>query len=157
MKSLPVRPPPLGPWLVVVVALLVSTGTSRAEAPPAPAVLSVRLVDLRNNHGQIGCGLWVSEKGFPKDRSVAIQTKWCTIASRESLCSFDAIGAGTYAVACFHDENSNGVLDTGLFGIPTEGLVASNHAKGFMGPPSFKNAKFAFHGTNGELRLKMAY
>ena len=36
-------------------------------------------------------------------------------------CSFDPIPAGTYAVACFHDENKNGKCDTGLFGIPTEG------------------------------------
>jgi uncharacterized protein (DUF2141 family) len=138
-------------------ALLLGTGTSQADPPPVTAVLSVRLVDLRNNNGQIGCGLWASEKGFPKDRSAALQTKWCPIANKESLCSFDPIPAGTYAVACFHDENNNGILDTGLFGIPTEGVVASNHAKGFMGPPSFKDAKFSFPGTATELRLKMGY
>jgi uncharacterized protein (DUF2141 family) len=136
MKSLSV-PTVLVPRLLAG-ALLLSTGRSQADPPPVTAALAVRLVDLRNNNGQIGCGLWASEKGFPKDRSVALQTKWCRIANQESLCSFDPIAAGTYAVACFHDENSNGILDTGLFGIPTEGVVASNHARGFMGPPSFK-------------------
>ena len=48
-------------------------------------------------------------------------------------------------------------MDTGLFGIPTEGVVASNHAKGVMGPPSFKDAKFWFPGVATELRLKMGY
>ena len=33
---------------------------------------------------------------------------------------------GTYAVACFHDANKNGKLDTGIFGIPQEGVCASN-------------------------------
>jgi uncharacterized protein (DUF2141 family) len=48
-------------------------------------------------------------------------------------------------------------MDTGLFGIPTEGVVASNHAKGFMGPPSFKDAKFSFAGAGTQLRLRMGY
>jgi uncharacterized protein (DUF2141 family) len=68
---------------------------------------------------------------------------------------FEPIPAGTYAVACFHDENKNGRLDTGLFGIPTEGTVVSNHAKGFMGPPSFGNARFWFSGTAYEVQLRM--
>lgn len=137
-------------------ALLLAAGASRADAP-TKAVLSVRFVSLRSNNGQIGCGLYASEKGFPKDRGAAIQTRWCAIADKESSCAFDPIAAGTYAVACFHDENNNGILDTGAFGIPTEGMVASNHAKGFMGPPSFKDAKFSFPGAATELRLKMGY
>ena len=48
-------------------------------------------------------------------------------------------------------------MDTGIFGIPTEGVVASNHAKGFMGPPSFNDAKFSFPGAATGLRLRMAY
>ena len=141
----------------IFAALLLSAGVSRADGPAVKAVLSVRLVSLHNNNGQIGCGLYASEKGFPKDRSAAVQTRWCAIADKESPCSFDPIAAGTYAVACFHDENNNGILDTGAFGIPTEGIVVSNHAKGFMGPPSFKDARFSFPGSPTELRLKMAY
>ncbi|MFT3775942.1 MAG: DUF2141 domain-containing protein [Minicystis sp.] len=144
------------PWLVAG-ALLVQATSSQAEAPPARDVLSVRLVNLRNDSGRVGCGLWASEKGFPRDRSVALQTRWCSITSKASLCAFDPAAAGTYAVACFHDENNNGVLDTGLFGIPKEGVVASNHAKGFMGPPSFKDARFSFSGKATALRLEMAY
>ena len=142
---------------LLAAVLLLSAGTSQADASPEAAILSVRLVGLRNNNGQIGCGLWASEKGFPKDRSLAVQTTWCPIANKESWCSFDPLPAGTYGVACFHDENNNGTLDTGLFGIPTEGVVVSNHAKGFMGPPSFKDAKFSFPGTATELRLKVGY
>jgi uncharacterized protein (DUF2141 family) len=98
-----------------------------------------------------------SAKGFPKDSSAALQRRWCPIANAASTCAFDPIPAGTYAVACFHDENKNGKLDTGLFGIPTEGTVASNHAKGFMGPPSFDKAKFSFSGAASELLLRMGY
>ncbi len=64
---------------------------------------------------------------------------------------------GTYALACFHDENGNGKLDTNWLGIPNEGMVASNHAKGRMGPPKFEDAKFAFTGPALELVLKVKY
>jgi uncharacterized protein (DUF2141 family) len=78
----------------LLAALLVSAGTSQAAPPTATAALSVRLVNLRNNNGQIGCELYASEKGFPKDHSAALQTKWCAIVSNESLCRFDPIPAG---------------------------------------------------------------
>jgi uncharacterized protein (DUF2141 family) len=101
--------------------------------------------------------IYNSAKGFPTDPSLAAQKRWCEIASKAATCSFDPIPAGTYAVACIHDENKNGKLDTGALGIPTEGTVASNHAKGFMGPPSFDKAKFQFSGTATTLDLRMGY
>lgn len=146
----------LAPGLLALALSLVAA-TSRADAPAAKGVLSMRLVDLRSSAGKIGCLLYASEKGFPKDASSALQVKWCPIANKESTCAFDPIAAGTYAVVCIHDENENGKMDSSFFGIPTEGVVASNHAKGGMGPPSFKDAKFAFSGAATELRLTMGY
>jgi uncharacterized protein (DUF2141 family) len=142
---------------LLATVMLLSATSARADAPLTTGVLSVRLVPLRSNSGRVGCALFNSERGFPKDHSAAMQTKWCPITNQESLCSFDPIPAGTYAVACFHDENGNGKMDVGLFGIPAEGVVASNHAKGFMGPPSFKDAKFSFPGVAMQLRLRMGY
>ena len=139
-----------------LVATALTLCALSAMADPPTAVLTMRLA-LRNSNGQVGCMLFTSDKGFPKDPNAAAQKKWCPISSSQSACSFDPIPAGTYAVVCFHDENKNGKLDTGLFGVPTEGTVASNNAKGFMGPPSFKDARFSFTGSPSELRLTMSY
>jgi uncharacterized protein (DUF2141 family) len=86
-----------------------------------------------------------------------MQKKWCPIASGTATCAFDPIAAGTYAVACFHDENDNGKLDTGIFGIPKEGTVVSNRAHGTLGPPSWDAAKFSFAGRPTELVLPISY
>jgi uncharacterized protein (DUF2141 family) len=143
-------------WGLGTATLLVSSAS--AADPPAPSgVLTVRVSQLRSNNGQVGCMIYGSPKGFPTDSSAALQRRWCALDKGASACVFDPIPAGDYAVACFHDENGNGKLDRGLFGIPTEGTVVSNHAKGFMGPPSFKDAKFSFSGVSGELRLRMSY
>jgi uncharacterized protein (DUF2141 family) len=143
-------------WIVVEAAVLLAISPSSAEVP-ATGVLTLQIKSLRSNNGQVGCMIYASAKGFPKDSAAALQRRWCPIANASSTCAFDPISAGTYAVACFHDENKNGKLDTGLFGIPTEGTVASNHAKGFMGPPSFDQAKFSFSGHASELQLRMSY
>jgi uncharacterized protein (DUF2141 family) len=139
-----------------VAATLSISAPSLADTPPS-GVLTVQITRLRSNNGQVGCTIYNSAQGFPTDSSAALQRKWCPVANSASTCSFDPIPAGTYAVACFHDENKNGKLDTGLFGIPTEGTVVSNHAKGFMGPPSFDKAKFSFSGVATILDLRMGY
>jgi uncharacterized protein (DUF2141 family) len=147
-------------FIAVVVAIaagaLLAPRTSIAD-PPAAAVLKIRISGLRSEAGQVGCTLYNSAKGFPTDASAALQRRWCPIEKSASTCVFDPIPAGIYAVACIHDENKNGKLDTGLFGIPTEGTVVSNHAKGFMGPPSFEKARFSFAGVPSELQLRMGY
>jgi len=140
----------------ILGTVLLAGPLSGADSSPT-AVLSVRISQLRSNDGQVGCTLYDSVKGFPKDSSAALQRRWCGINNKISTCSFDPIPAGTYAVACFHDENKNGKCDTGLFGIPTEGTIVSNNAKGFMGPPSFDKAKFVFAGVATELQLRMGY
>ena len=127
-----------------------------ADAAPPSAPLGVRLVGLRSNRGRVGCLLYDGPRGFPSDPSAARDRTWCAIENQTSTCRFEAVPRGTYAVACFHDENGNGKCDTGLFGIPTEGTVVSNGAKGTFGPPKFEDAKFAFAATPTTLTLKMS-
>ena len=140
---------------MLCLAVLGSTFARADAVPPGP--LSVRLVGLRNDHGRSGCEIFASEKGFPTDPTAALQSVWCPIDGTESICHFGPVLPGTYAIACFHDENGNGKFDTNFLGIPTEGTVVSNQAKGFMGPPKFKDAKFSFLGHPTEVRLRMGY
>jgi uncharacterized protein (DUF2141 family) len=141
---------------ILALFLLVCTSAADARAD-ATAPLSVRVTALRSNRGHVGCMLFGSAAGFPKDPNAALQKKWCAIANATATCAFDPTPAGTYAVACFHDENDNGKLDTGIFGIPKEGTVVSNRAHGTLGPPSWDAAKFAFAGRPTELVLPISY
>ena len=54
---------------------------------------------------------------------------------------FEGLPKGEYAVSVYHDANLNEELDTNMMGIPKESYGFSNNAKGFMGPPSFEDAK----------------
>jgi uncharacterized protein (DUF2141 family) len=140
---------------VLALVLLLSSGSS-ADAPPAGSI-TTRVAGLRSNNGQVGCSLYNSAKGYPKDPSAALESRFCPIDKNASLCAFRPVPAGTYAIACFHDENGNGKLDTGIFGIPKEGVCASNGATGTLGPPSFQDAKFDTSGAPRDVSVRMKY
>lgn len=55
---------------------------------------------------------------------------------------FRDLKAGTYSVSIVYDQNGDGNLNTGLFGIPSEPIGFSNNVKGVFGPPSFNETSF---------------
>ena len=120
-------------------------------------VIHVEVAGLRNNKGQVFCALYASAEGFPKDRQKAIRRDTSSISDKKASCEFSLIEPGTYAVSVFHDENSNGKLDTNFLGIPREGVGASNDARGRMGPPKFDAAHFQFSGGRLNLKITINY
>ncbi len=145
---------------VVAAAVLALVGlpASLASADPPPTgAITVHVAGLHSNSGQVGCALYNSAKGYPTDASAAVERRFCAIETSTSVCAFGPVPAGTYAVACFHDENNNGKLDTGIFGIPKEGVCASNGATGTLGPPSFRDAKFDTSGSPRDVSVRMKY
>tara|TARA_B100000242_G_C42761782_1_gene354955 strand:- start:121 stop:573 length:453 start_codon:yes stop_codon:yes gene_type:complete len=56
-----------------------------------------------------------------------------------------------YAIAIFHDKNSNNKFDT-FFSIPKEKFGFSNNARVFLGPPKFEDASF-FVGQNSIVEI----
>jgi uncharacterized protein (DUF2141 family) len=140
----------------VLALLLLPPSRSSADSPQTGSI-TVRVAGLHSNSGQVGCALYNSAKGYPTDASAALERRFCPIDASTSVCAFSPVPAGTYAVACFHDENGNGKLDTGIFGIPKEGVCASNGATGTFGPPSFRDAKFDTSGTPREVSVRMKY
>lgn len=128
-----------------------------AQTPQSDSLIRVVVIGLHNGRGQVVCSLYSSDNGFPKDAAKALTRTQANISFGQASCEFKNVAAGTYAVAVFHDENSNGKLDTKLLGIPREGVGASNDAKGHFGPPKFAAAAFQFTGGRKELKIKIVY
>lgn len=120
-------------------------------------VIHVDIDGLRSDQGQVLCALFSSAAGFPKkaDRAVAHATS--KIVGRHAACEFQGVPPGAYAISVFHDENSNGKLDTNFMGIPREGVGASNHAKGRFGPPKFSAAAFQHSGGQTNMEICINY
>jgi uncharacterized protein (DUF2141 family) len=140
--------------LAPVVVLM----TGRAVADPPLSKLEAQISGLHSAKGQIGCVLFASERGFPGDATAAFQSRWCPIPESKAVsCVFDDVPAGSYAVACFHDENNNRRCDQGFLGIPTEGYGVSNDAKSFMAPPKFRDAMFPYSGRPSRVPIHIGY
>jgi uncharacterized protein (DUF2141 family) len=120
-------------------------------------LIHVEIAGLHNDEGQVLCSLFSSAVDFPKRTDKAVAHARSEISHGHAYCEFPGIAAGTYAVSVFHDENSNGRLDTNLMGIPREGVGASNNAKGHLGPPKFEAAAIRFSGGRLDLKITINY
>jgi uncharacterized protein (DUF2141 family) len=135
--------------LVAVAAGFVLAGPVSA----ADASIEVLVTELRNEGATLNCALFSTPLGFPDPRT-AIAKVTAPVVDGQAVCRFTAVPAGSLAMAAFEDRNGNGVLDTNVFGVPTEGLAFSRDARGRLGPPSFEAARF-MHGpeaTHMQLR-----
>lgn len=104
-------------------------------------VIKVKVSKIEDLEGHISIGLFNSPEGFPKrgDNSVGARIK---VESNSVEYVFNNLNKGDYAIAVYHDENSNEELDRNFLGIPSEDYVFSNYTTGSFGPPSFEDAKF---------------
>jgi uncharacterized protein (DUF2141 family) len=120
-------------------------------------LIHVEINGLRNDKGQVLCSLYSSAKGFPKSSVDAIAHAHSEISQGHAVCDFSNIDSGKYAISVFHDENSNGKMDTNFVGMPREGVGASNNAKGHFGPPKFDDAAVRYVGGRLDLAITIVY
>ena len=137
--------------------LLFGIGVLAQSLESQENVIRVEIDGLHSDRGQVLCGLFSSAADFPKNPEKAVAHDKSNILNGHATCQFESIPSGTYAVAVFHDENSNGKLDTNILGIPREGVGASNNAKGHMGPPKFSAAAFLHSASRTVLKITLNY
>lgn len=85
----------------------------------------------------------------------AFTKKKVTVNEENEMVIFNDIPAGTYAIALYHDENMDGVLQTNEKGIPREGYGFSTKSRVF-GQPKFEQAAFEVN-SNDTIQIKMIY
>ncbi len=65
--------------------------------------------------------------------------------------------AGNYAVAVFHDQNNDRILNNNVFGIPKEGFGFSRNPEIRTGAPKFSEAAFLVAGPNTNIQIQLKY
>lgn len=120
--------------LLLITALLIS-GSCWAQHQ-----LEVVVKNVKEAKGTVRVGIFKDDKTFLKE---AVLGKVVKAQAGELKIVLDNVPAGTYGVSVIHDENENGELDSGTFGIPKEGFGFGNDSMGMFGPPSFEKASVA--------------
>ena len=120
----------------------------------AQVTLEVEVANFKSTDGFVYLQLFDDEDNFLKEP-----------VKREKIGPFEGqsvtfvisdLPTGVYSASVMHDENANGEMDKGTFGIPLEGYGFSNNAKGMFGPPSFDDTKFEFQ-ANSKLKIDLVH
>lgn len=126
-----------------------------AAAVTFGATLTVRIEGVRSTAGVVQLALFRTADGFPEDAAKAART--LTVKAAGTLVVTVDLEPGTWALAVLHDENENGRLDRGLFGVPKEGVGASNHPRGLRGVPRFDDARFDVRAAAVSMAVRLSY
>ena len=104
--------------------------------------INIVIPNLKVMKGKIQIGLYNTKESFPK---IGKEYKTFRVKVEDATFNYTIknLPPGEYAIALYHDENSDGVCNSNFFGVPTESYGFSNNIKPFLSAPSFQETKFS--------------
>lgn len=117
--------------------------------------IELQIEEINAVNGSIMIAMFDNEIDF-KTKQNPVFADTISIESKSANTTFNTIPNGTYAVAIFHDENSDGTLNKAKFGIPTEGVGFSGSIKSINKPPKFSDCSFVLSNDTSFI-IKMHY
>lgn len=141
----------------LLAALLLTSPVAVGEPTAPPGTLSIRVSGFHSAGGQVLLTVYRGSEGFPGEPERAWKKLVTKISGGRASVDLQGVPPGEYAVAVVHDENGNNDLDTSWIGIPKEGIGISNNARGRMGPPKYRDAKFTVTAAGAVQAIQMIY
>jgi uncharacterized protein (DUF2141 family) len=127
------------------------------QGTPGTAKLDLFIDGVRSAKGQVTSSLYGGDKSQFLVKNGALKV-WSTPATPPTthMCIWLKNGPGTYALAAYHDANSNGKWDHNLLG-GIEGFGFSNNPHVLFSAPSFDESKFEAKAGVTTLHLRLRY
>jgi len=130
--------------IVALAALAMAPMSVHAEdcqGAPGASKLSIVVEGVRSTKGLMTASLYPGDKSQFLVKNGALKV-WSVPAQAPTtrMCIW-LRGAGTYAVAVYHDVNANHKLDIGMLG-PTEAYGFTNNPRIMFAKPSYESVKF---------------
>ena len=100
--------------------------------------IKVKVEGVRNAEGVLQVILYSSAEGFPEDHTKAVAVGQAKAKAGTVTVTLKNVKVKRGAIIVLHDEDSDQKLKKNLFGVPREGVGASNWLK--FGRPKFANA-----------------
>jgi uncharacterized protein (DUF2141 family) len=140
-------------YLILILSLALNPVAYAAEETGS---IKVIIDGLTNNNGVVKAGLYddkdsyLSKGGLPSFRSAKVMPQ-----GKETELIFDQVPYGEYTIKIYHDENTNGEVDSGILGIPKEKYGFSNNPKVLLGLPDYDAAKFTLFSNEIVLKITL--
>ena len=144
--------------IILLAALLLVSPVSFAKSgQDVPlGMIIVNMSGFRNDNGNARVFLFNSPAGFPDDAHKAYEVTTSQIKNGKAAAFFEFTPFGDYAISMFHDEDSDGVMDTNWYGKPMEGYGISGDAKGYR-VDTFSDAKFTLNRNSMNIDIETGY
>ena len=113
--------------------------------------IKILVSNIEEKRGTIHYGVYNNPKLFPDEDGKILGGSEDVSKVIEGGLLIDNLEESNYAIAIFHDKNSNNKFDT-FFSIPKEKFGFSKNARVFLGPPKFEDASF-FVGQNSIVEI----
>lgn len=120
--------------------------------------LVIKVGTIEKMEGIIWIGIYDSEDHFMiQEKAIVEGFQVNPDGTKETVlsCSFPQLEYGTYAIALFHDINSNGALDTNFIGLPTEPYGFSGMIQSKWRLPKFNEVQFNFNQSELLLEIEL--
>jgi uncharacterized protein (DUF2141 family) len=149
----------------LIAALCANAAMARADGEqagcehlgPNQGALHISVSGMRSAKGNITITIYPDDAAHFLDGKFKVARQTLPVTLPVTNACFALPAPSTYAVALFHDENSDGHLNTNALGIPTEGYGFSNNPTLYLGPPSLDRVRFALHPGDNEVDVRLKY
>lgn len=137
--------------LQVILCSLIALATCKEES----CNLSVNIPNIKGNKGEIVIALYNNREKFPK---VGMEYRVVQFPANTAGSAFRIkdIKPGEYAVAIYHDENSDSICNLNFLGIPKEGYGFSNNIRPVFSVPTFEECKIKLAGDT-HIKVQLIY
>ncbi len=99
--------------------------------------ISIKTKGMKNLKGQLCFALFNGPHNFPSPSDSLLKSECISASKSLGMFTFHGLPFGTYAISVFHDENSDRILNTRIFGIPKESFGFSKDPTVLVSAPKF--------------------
>jgi uncharacterized protein (DUF2141 family) len=117
--------------------------------------LSVTITGLKSTAGGIQIGLYNNKESFPQIDG-QYKLYYFNVKEFSGTYTIRDLPGGEYAVAIFHDKNSDKICNTNFLGVPKEGFGFSKNFKPRFSSPDFDDCKIDLN-SNMTIAIKLIY
>ena len=110
----------------------------------------IRISGVTVGGGSVYVAVFSNERDFEEDRHFA---EFTLDAAGTTISQALALPAGEYVVSVYQDSNSNGKLDTAIFGIPKEPFGFTNYSSGI--PGNFQKLKILVNASRTTITVNI--
>ena len=138
--------------LLFFILIMLTLYDGYSQSKKTSLTLTIEVASFENTKGVLRVCVTDQKDDFLKSCAFS---KIVTVEDDTVSLKIENIEKGNYAVSVYHDENNNGILETGgVFGIPLEPYGFSNNPNMTFGP-SYKKSVFKMASDkNISIKLK---